>query len=158
MSKAAIQRQRPMSRWSWVRKSWRQWQSYWKQHGKRSWWKEDRINRDLWKEKEKNFKHKPAIEWRKTTGKKCPNEAALVVTANSPVEQAKKNKKKKQSSSQSEFSYFCKNLFPCLKKLPPRAVVRMKIEQILSLSNDYQGSDFQKFRSMACSVFLFLFK
>ena len=60
-------------------------------------------------------------------------EAALLVTANSLVEQAKKLPESPKVEPECEYSYFCKSLLPRLKKLPPRtrAAVRMSIEQVL---------------------------
>ena len=60
-------------------------------------------------------------------------EAALLATANSLVEQAKKTPEPQKAESECEYSYFCKSLLPRLKKLPPktRAAVRMNIEQVL---------------------------
>ena len=60
-------------------------------------------------------------------------EAALLATANSFVEQAKKTPEPQKAESECEYSYFCKSLLPRLKKLPPRtrAAVRMNIEQVL---------------------------
>ena len=60
-------------------------------------------------------------------------EAALLATANSLVEQAKKTPEPQKAESECEYSYFCNSLLPRLKKLPPktRAAVRMNIEQVL---------------------------
>lgn len=60
-------------------------------------------------------------------------EEELLVTANSLLQQAKKIPEPDKAEPDCENSYFCKSLLPRLKKLPPRtrALVRMKIEQIL---------------------------
>jgi len=60
-------------------------------------------------------------------------EVALLPTAKSLVQQAKKTPEPQKAEPECEYSYFCKSLRPRLKKLPPRtrAAVRMSIETVL---------------------------
>ena len=60
-------------------------------------------------------------------------EVALLATANSLVEQAKKTPEPQKAEPECEYSHFCKSFLPRLVKLPPRtrAAVRMNIEQVL---------------------------
>ena len=72
------------------------------------------------------------------TGRKRPKkrddvEVALLATANSLVQEAKKTPEPQKAEPECEYSYSCKSLRPRPKKLSPRtrAVVRMSIEQVL---------------------------